>query len=36
MYTIRKCKEDDFASIIKLSEQWIEEDITIGYENVKH
>lgn len=33
---IRKCREEDLSAIIELSNEWIKEDITIGYENVKH
>lgn len=36
MYKIRKCNKDDLSSVIDLSGKWIQEDITIGYENVKH
>lgn len=36
MYTIRPCSENDLEQVLQLSKQWAQEDVTIGYENVKH
>ena len=36
MYSIRKCTKEDLDQILTLSENWANEGITIGYENVKH
>ncbi|MCJ7841593.1 GNAT family N-acetyltransferase [Lederbergia sp. NSJ-179] len=36
MYHIRPCLISDINSVLKLSKQWANEFVTIGYENVQH
>ena len=36
MYHIRPCKLEDLQQVLNLSKQWAREDVTVGYDNVKH
>ena len=36
MYCIKLCRSEELQHVLKLSELWKKENITIGYENVKH